>query len=125
MQKNIFSIGIYLVLVFMTTVSLTNFAFAGHGTGEHVPPGQELPEGPQTGRQLLELVKAITDWIFVVFLLTAVIFIILAAFQFLTGGGDPGKLAEARNKLIYAAVAIAVALMARGIPVVVKNIVGV
>ncbi|MEK7510331.1 MAG: hypothetical protein AAB567_02085 [Patescibacteria group bacterium] len=88
-------------------------------------PAKQLPKGPQTGKELLELVKAITDWIFAIFLLTAVIFIILAAFQFLTGGGDPGKLAEARNKLIYAAVAIAVALLARGIPVVVKNIVGV
>lgn len=88
-------------------------------------PTQTIPAGPQTGQELITLLQVVTDWIFVIFLIVAVIFIILAAFQFLTGGGDPAAIAQARTKLIYAAVAIAVAVASRGLVAVVTNIVGV
>ena len=88
-------------------------------------PTQVIPPGPETGQELVTLLEVITNWIFVIFLLAAVVFIILAAFQFLTGGGDPAAIAQARTKLIYAAVAIAVAGSARGLIAVVSSVVGV
>ncbi len=94
--------------------------FAIHG-GAH--PEENLPEGPKTGAELLKIIDNITDWIFVIFLAVAVIIILFVAFQFLTGGGDPGKVTEARTKLIYAAVAIAVALLAGGFGLVIQNII--
>ena len=54
----------------------------------------------------------------------AIVFVILAAFQFLSGGGDPQQIVQARQKLIWAAVAVIVATLSRAIPTVVNNIVG-
>ncbi|MEK7510328.1 MAG: hypothetical protein AAB567_02070 [Patescibacteria group bacterium] len=87
-------------------------------------PLGKIPTGPQSGAALMNLVKALTDWLFAIFLMLAVIFIIIAAFQFLTGGGDPAQVSTARMKLVWAGTAIAGALIARGIPVVVRAIVG-
>lgn len=76
-----------------------------------------------SGGDLVGLVQALTNWFFVGFLLTAVVFVIIAAFQFLTGGGDPIQVAGARKKLVWAVVAVIVAVLARAIPLVVENII--
>jgi hypothetical protein len=70
------------------------------------------------------VLEVITDWIFVFLLVISVVFIVLAAFQFVTSGGDPAAVSMARTKLIYAAVGIAVAVLARGIPEAVREIIG-
>ena len=56
---------------------------------------------------------------FIFLMVLAVIFIIWAAFNYLRAGGEPEKVKEAGNQLIYAAVAVAVALFARGFPLLV------
>lgn len=89
--------------------------------GDDLP---QLPMGPQSGAQLLEMIDAITNWIFAGFVALAVVMILLAAFQFLTGGGDPLKVSEARKKLIWAAVGVAVALASRGFVPVMRSILG-
>ena len=76
-----------------------------------------------SGAELVGLVQALTNWFFVGFLLTAVVFLIIAALQFLTGGGDPNSLASAKGKLIWAVVAVIIAVLARSIPLVVENII--
>ncbi|MBI2641968.1 MAG: hypothetical protein HYW96_00105, partial [Candidatus Wildermuthbacteria bacterium] len=45
-----------------------------------------------------------------------------AAFQFVTGGGKPEEVSAARQKLIYAVIGIAIALLARALPLVLRNI---
>jgi len=54
----------------------------------------------------------------------AVIFIILAAFGYLTSGGDPEKVGSAKNKIVYAIVAIIVAALAFAVPRLIFNILG-
>ena len=49
----------------------------------------------------------------------------MGAFQFLTAGGDATKVASARDKLLYAAIGIAVALLSRTIIPIVKMIIGI
>ena len=56
--------------------------------------------------------------------MVAVIFIVLAGLQFITAGGNPDAISEARTKLMYAAVGIAVALLARAVPFVISSILG-
>jgi len=62
--------------------------------------------------------------IFVFLLAIAVIMIIMGAFSFVTAGGDPEKTMKARNYIMYAAIGIAVALLAKAVPAMVKMIVG-
>ena len=48
----------------------------------------------------------------------------VAAYKYLTAGGDPEKVKSASNILIYAAIAIVVALFARGLPTLIYSLVG-
>ena len=107
------------VLALILTTSMAGFASAQPAT-----PTQSIPTGITTAQGFIDLLSIITDWIFVILLVVAVIFIVLAGFQFITGGGDPAAVSMARTKLIYAAVGVGVALLARGLPAAVSNIVG-
>ena len=82
----------------------------------------ELPIGPQTGLQLLGIIANITDWIFAGFTMLAVVMVLLAAIQFVTEGGNPEKVSEARKKLIWAAVGVVVALLSKGFVPVMRHI---
>ena|SRR3989344_1705543 len=84
----------------------------------------ELPSGPQSGAQLLAIIDTVTNWIFAGFVSLAVVMILLAAFQFVTAGGDAAKMGEARQKLIWAAIGVGVALLSRGFVPAIRNILG-
>ena len=74
---------------------------------------------------LMNTVYTIMDWFFFIVMALAIIFILIGAFTFLTAGGDPGKVGTARMYLIYAAIGILVALLARALPSIIKSIAGV
>ncbi|MCH7828694.1 hypothetical protein IH982_02375 [Patescibacteria group bacterium] len=96
------------------------------GTGEIPPANFRLgteSEVPQSGGAILARIQIIANWVFAVFLAISLIYIVLAAFQFVTGGGDPAQVSGARQKLIYALIGIAIALMAAGFPAILRSIV--
>lgn len=107
-----------LLVSLLAIVAFPLAVSAAHPGGVHV-----LPETIKTQANLFSLITLITNWVFTIFLILAVIFIILAGLQFLTAGGKPEGVSEARQKLIWAAVGILVALLARGIPAVLENLV--
>lgn len=65
----------------------------------------------------------ITNWLFAILLVAAVIFLILGGFEFLTAGGDPDKVKKAQDKLVYALVGVGVAVLAKGLVKLVQTIV--
>lgn len=77
--------------------------------------------GPSTVGGIVDIIRQVVRWIYIIFFIIAVLFIIMAAFTYLTAGGDPEKVAVAKNRLIYAAVAIAVAFLAVGFEAIVRN----
>jgi len=86
--------------------------------------GVVLPGANQNVRTvsgLVDILRGVVRWIYILFFIIAVLFIIFAAFTYLTSGGDPEKVGNAKNQLIYAAVAIAVALLALGFQSIVSN----
>ncbi|OGG37957.1 hypothetical protein A2127_00910 [Candidatus Jorgensenbacteria bacterium GWC1_48_12] len=85
----------------------------------------QVTGGPETGSDILGLIRTITNWFAAVFFAIAVIFIILAAFGYLTAGGDEEKVGSAKKKLVYAVVAIVVAALAFFIPRIVLDILNV
>ena len=87
--------------------------------GDDLP---QLPIGPQTGAQLLAIIDVITNWIFAGFVALAVVMVLLAALQFVREGGNPEKISEARQKLIWAAIGVGVALLSKGFVPVIRNI---
>ena len=73
---------------------------------------------------VMGVLTKIGNWLFAILLVVAVIYIILAAFDFVTAGGDPEKVKTARNNVLYAMIGIAVAFLAKGLVVLVRMIVG-
>jgi len=58
----------------------------------------------------------ITNWLFYFLIILAVIFIIFAAFKYLTAAGEPEKVKSASHMLLYAAIAIVVGIVAKAVP---------
>ncbi|RME55727.1 hypothetical protein D6779_12150 [Candidatus Parcubacteria bacterium] len=84
-----------------------------------------VPDSPiKTISGALQLLCRIFAWLFTFFIVIAVIFVLLAAWKYLTAAGDADKVKSANQSLIYAAVAVGVALIAKGVPTIVSTLMG-
>lgn len=112
-----------LVLPVVAIVSplIASAAFQG-------PPGISAPSAPITSVTNLTgttgIFCVIINWLFYLLLVAAVIFVLIAAFRYLTAAGDPEKVKAAGNTLLYAAIAVIVAILAKGIPYIAATFVG-
>ena len=70
------------------------------------------------------LIKRVAGWFQAFFFIIAAIFIIIAAFTYLTSGGDEDKVKRAKTELIYAVIAIVVALLAFVVVAIMRNFLG-
>lgn len=77
-----------------------------------------------TPNKVIELLCTVASWFFTILVVVAIIFILAAAFNYLTARGDAEKVGAANQALIYSAVAVAVAVLARAIPLVVASFLG-
>ena len=102
--------------------TISSLAFAQADSPLTIPRGNQTPlgEGPVG---FLDILNRITDWMYTILLVLAVIFIILAAFHYLTSGGSEEKVGKAHKMLIYTAIAVAVALLARAVIFVTRELV--
>lgn len=75
--------------------------------------------------ELITKINTIINWLLVFLIILAIIFVIVAAFNYLTAGGDAEKVGAANKRIIYAAVAVAVGLLAKAVPFVVAGVLGV
>ena len=108
----------FVLLPFINTLAITP------GT---VPDADELgiPKSPiETSQGLLDISAEIAQWIYTIFFIVAVIYILLAAFNYLFNSAAPDKIQQVHSQLIYAAVAIAIALLAVSFEAIVKDILG-
>ena len=90
---------------------------------------EQAPEptttGPiSTGQGAIDLINTFLFWLATIFWIAAAGFIFYAAFLYLTAAGDAEKVKTASHALLYGVIAIAVGLMAYGLPVLVKNVLG-
>ena len=70
------------------------------------------------------IICVIINWIFWLLIVLTIIFVLYAAFLYLTAAGDPEKVKAASHTLLYAAVAVIVALIAKGLPLIVSGFIG-
>jgi hypothetical protein len=97
-------------------------AFAGAAITEPGGPGSGTFGSLSGVTSFIEgTVLGLIKWAFWVL---AIIMVIYAAFIYLTAGGDLDKVKKASHMLLYAVVAMAVALLATILPGFVKSIVG-
>lgn len=74
---------------------------------------------------MIDTIYTVTNWIFYVLILVAVIMLVLGGFTYIVAAGDPEKAGKGKKLLTYAIIGLAIALLAKVIPSVVKFIVGV
>ena len=79
---------------------------------------------PQLPPSAINAVNTITNYALGIVLALAVIFIIYAAFLYLTARGETAQITTAKNALIYSVVAVAVAVAAYTIVQVIEQIFG-
>lgn len=73
--------------------------------------------------QIIDIIKLIARIMLYALLVLASIFIVYAAYLYLTAAGDPEKVKTASSVIIYAAVAIGVGLLAQVIVAIAEGIV--
>jgi cytochrome bd-type quinol oxidase subunit 2 len=66
----------------------------------------------------------VVDWMFYFLIVLSVIMVLVAGYLFLTAGDDTEKVSKARKTITYAAIAIVVALAAKGFPMLIATFVG-
>lgn len=74
---------------------------------------------------MLNILSNAVSWLFTIFMVFAVIMLIVAAFKYLTSGGDAARVKDATRAVIYAVVAIAVALLAASARFLVESLLGI
>ncbi len=84
---------------------------------------QPLPDSPvRSVSDVISVLNFIVRIIFTVLMIVAIAFILYAAFKYLTAMGSPERVQEAHRALLWAAVAIAVALVATGVRAIIESI---
>jgi len=78
-----------------------------------------------TVEDVVTVLNRLVSWAYTLFLILAVLFVIYAAYLFLTAAGNPDQLKKAKNQLLYAIIAIALALVANGAVFLVEELLGV
>ena len=108
----------------LTTLALAGIlALPAVGLAQEIPP-ETAPTVITTATGMIDLIERIGNWVFAFLLVVAGIFLIYAGFLWVTAGGNPENVTKARTMLINALIGIAIALLARGLVLVVRGIIG-
>ncbi len=119
-MSRLYKFGIILPLIAIVAAPMMGLV-ANAQEGPPSMPG----EGPITSlTEAKTVLENILGWVYTFFFIVAAIMILVAAFQYLTAGGNEEKVKKAKNSLIYAVIAIAIALVAMGVDNIIANIVG-
>lgn len=117
------------IFVFILLIILTGFivltANAAIEAGK-IPNATDLglPDSPvKDASGLLGIVKNILTWTYWLTLTASILFIIFAAFNYLTAAGDTEKVKTAHKQIIYAVIAIAITLIAIGAVSIVNDLI--
>jgi len=82
-----------------------------------IPAGEGL-----TVSGMIGIITLAANWLYTILLVVAAIYIVWAGFTYVTSGGKPEKLEEARAQIKNALIGIAIAVVARGLVEVVKSL---
>jgi Type IV secretion system pilin len=73
---------------------------------------------------IFQALDTLTNYLFTLALIVAVIFLIIFPFSMLMAQGDSDKIARARNYILYALIGVAVAVAAKGLVALAQTIMG-
>lgn len=77
-----------------------------------------------SGNTLLAFIcVTVFRWVFTAAIVLSIALIMIAAFRYVTSAGEPAKIQKANQTLIFVAIGIAVAILARSLPILVGSLV--
>jgi hypothetical protein len=88
------------------------------------PPVTAPNSGINSSGAIQSSLCTVINWVFYILIVFAVIFVLIAAFRYLTAGGDPEKVKKASSTLLYVAVAVVVAIIAKAFPSLIGSFIG-
>src|SRR4051812_46983521 len=118
MKNVIKGLAIAGLLATLAVPAFAQVTIPGNGGGTTVPAPLTTTAGPNTIYNILANVMNIA---FIVLMLLAVLFIIIAGFNYLAAGGDEEKVEKAQRQLLYAVIAIVIGLLAKAVPLIVAQ----
>jgi phosphoglycerol transferase MdoB-like AlkP superfamily enzyme len=117
-SKTLLTASIILVLCgFFAASAVNNIALAQYDWNATKQQIEEMADDSpiKTPEAIFEILAGILRYAYTIFFIVAVIFILVAAFNFLTAKDNPEKIKGARSQILWAAVAIAIALISVGV----------
>jgi Type IV secretion system pilin len=95
--------------------------------GNVLPAYAAIPDYPTisfTPENIRSSMCSVVDWMFYGLIVFSVIMVLVAGYYFATAGDDTEKVSKARKTITYAAIAILVALAAKGFPALIASFIG-
>ena len=83
--------------------------------------GLAVDEAPEV--DFWEALDRITNYLFAILLIIAVIFLIVAAIYFVTARGDAEKIKSARDMVLYALIGVIVGVLAKGLVIFIREMI--
>lgn len=77
-----------------------------------------------TVQGLVNLICVAFDYMFYALIALSIVMIVIAGFNYVTADGNAETVAKANKMILYSAIGIAVALLARGVPLIVGSFLG-
>jgi hypothetical protein len=88
-----------------------------------IPPAESTTPQSLPTRSVFTVADTLFRWMFTLLLMAAVIAILVAAYYFVTAGGDATRVQTARQFVLYAVIAVIVAGVAWGLIAIARTIV--
>ncbi len=105
--------------------SLYGFGLLGFLSLNFAPLTAVAQDSPvKSVNDVIRVLNDIVGWAYKIFFIVAVMFVIFAAYKFLFAQEDPEKIKSAKNQVIYAVIAIIIALLAISFDVIIKDFLG-
>jgi len=72
----------------------------------------------------IDTIYTVTDWIFWIVMILALLMFVIGGGIFVTSAGDPERAARGKKIVVYGIIGLAIALLAKLIPAVAKFLIG-
>lgn len=73
---------------------------------------------------ILNVIYTVTNWLFYILLLIAVLMTVIGGFFYMTAAGDPNQASKGKSVIIFAMIGFAIALLSRAIPSLIRGVMG-
>ncbi len=107
------------------SILLITFVFGFSASGIKAAETGVTISNPITSNDFISLLGEIIKWLFWIAIPITSLMIVFAAFQLLTSGGDPQKVATAKKMIIWALVGLTIIYLSGALVDLLKNLLGV